>query len=299
MRNKLLNTLLALLLSTSVFAVDEAYYKEVRRSVNVNSNVRFNIDINFADITVNTWEQNSIEIVVKMDVTARDESRANELFEAFDVNITEGKDVTSLTVNAGNGGCNNNGKNSENYKVTVEVKMPLSAVLDGRCAFGDMTISDMKGACELNIEYGDLRANGLWSYENDIRIAFGSAKINGSNGGEFQNEYGDLDIGLLQGNSEIHSSFGDLEIDRVTKECKDLEVKVEYADADINFAQNAGFRFEANSSYGDIDLPDSFKKTTVESDYTSKEIKGSFGSGEGKLEIECDFGDVDIDITSN
>lgn len=270
------------------------YYKEVRKSISVNKNVRLNADLSFADFNVQTWEQPTMEIVVKMDVNAKSQDRANEMFERFKLEITESQDLVGLTIGAGNWSCD--GKNSESYQVIVDLKMPLDAVLDGKVAFGDVVISDMRGACELNLEYGDAKINGLWSYENDFRVAFGDADINGTNGGDFRNEYGSLEIGLLQGNAEIHSSFGDLEIDKVAKECKDLEIKVEYADAEIDLASDAGFRFEANSSYGDIDLPSSAKRTVVKEDYTAKEVQGTIGQGAGKLEVECDFGDVDIDI---
>jgi hypothetical protein len=296
MKNKLCKIAVLAMLVISSSAHAEDYYKEVKKNFSVNNNVRFDVDVSFADLNIQTWDQAQMEIIVKMDVVAKNEERANEMFESISVNISEGSDLVGLVVSGGNWNCNSNGKNSESYQIHIEVKMPLNAILDGKCSFGDVQISDMKGACELNIEYGNFRANGLWSYENDVRNAFGDAKINGTNGGEFRNEYGQLEIGKLQGNAEIHSSFGDMEIDRVTKECKNLELKVEYADADVNIAGDAGFRVEANSSYGDIDMPDAFKKTSSESDYTSKEVKGTIGNGEGRLEVDCDFGDVEINV---
>ena len=300
MKNKLHSLLTLVVFGITLNISAEDFYKEIKRNFNVRSNVRLNIDINFANINIQTWDQNTIDIVVKMDVAAKDQSRANELFDAIDVNINEGMDLASLSVSAGNSGCNsNNGRSTESSNVRVEVHMPMNAILDGKCAFGDINITDMKGACELNVEYGDLRVNGLWSYENDVHNSFGDARINGTNGGDFHNEYGKLNIGLLQGNAEIKSSFGDMDIDKVSKQCKNLEIDVEYADADINLDSDAGFRFEANSSYGDIDLPDTAKKTSSENDYTSKEIKGTIGNGEGRLDIECDFGDVEIDINQN
>jgi|JI7StandDraft_1071085.scaffolds.fasta_scaffold142161_2 hypothetical protein len=274
----------------------EVYYKEVRKSIPVNSDAKLELDVNFADVHIETTNQSQMEIVVKMDVTARDEKRADEMFDNFQVNISESRELVVLSVGTGSWSCNSKGKNSESYTVHVEVKMPLKAVLDGKCAFGDLRIGDMQGACLVNVEYGEMHVNGLWSYENDLKIAFGNAYITGTNGGNFENEYGSLDITLLQGNAEIESSFGDLEIRRVAKECKDLEVKIQYADADIHLALDAGFRFEANSSYGDIDLPSQAKKTFSESDYTNKQMKGTIGNGEGKLDVECDFGDIEIDV---
>lgn len=294
------NYLLSLFLLCQVLFVvanndGTAYYKEIKKNFQANNNVRLDLDISFADCQIKTWDQNVVDIVVKLNVTAGSQARANEMFDAFSVNINEGRENASIEVNGGYNSCGSK-KNNENYQITVEIKMPSKAVIDGHSSFGDMNIGDMQGACLINHEYGSLNINGLWSYENDIRIAFGDASINGTNGGDFRNEYGKLRIRVLQGNADVRSSFGDLEIDLVRKECKNLEVKVEYADAEIELASDAGFRFEANASYGDIDLPSSAKKSSVESDYVSKEVRGTIGNGEGKLELECDFGDIDVDI---
>ncbi|MBL0314291.1 MAG: DUF4097 family beta strand repeat protein [Flavobacteriales bacterium] len=282
------------------FAGDEGtiYYKEIKKNFKTNGDVRLDLDISFADCQIKTWDQNVIDIVVKLDVNASSQSRADEMFDAFSVHVNEGMENASLTVNGGINSCNSK-KMNESYNINVEIRIPQKAIIDGNTSFGDLTIGDMQGACLINQEYGKLTVNGLWSYENDIRIAFGDAHINGTNGGDFRNEYGKLEIKVLQGNAEIHSSFGDLELDLVRRECKDLEIKIEYADADVNIASDAGFRFDTSASYGDIDLPGSAKKTSVESDYVSKEERGTIGNGEGKLEVECDFGDVDIDIDGN
>lgn len=290
---------IVLALLSAVNAHAEMYYKEIRKSVAVNENVTIDLDLNFAEVNIQTWNQASAEIVVKMDVSAKSESRAQEMFENFEVSISESRELVNVRVGSGSWSCGAKGKYTESFTVRVEIRMPLKANLDGKCAFGDVNITDMAGACKIDVEYADARINGLWSYDNDFRIAFGNARINGTNGGDFRNEYGSLEMGLLQGKADIHSSFGDLEIDKVAKECKDLEVKVEYADADIDLAADAGFAFEANSSYGEIDLPAGVKKSFSDSDYTSKRVRGTIGSGDGKLELDCDFGDLELEIISN
>jgi hypothetical protein len=295
-KNFLLKTkVLFLFLFLALWAkAEETYYKEIRRNLTVNENVLLDLDIHFANVDIKTAQGNQLEIVVKMDVSAKNEDRANEMFGSFMVNISEGSDRVGVSVGGGKWSCNS--KNSESYQIRVEMIMPLNAVLDGVCTFGDVNIGDMMGACLLNLEYGSARINGLWSYSNDFRVAFGDASINGTNGGFYRNEYGALKLGLLQGNAEIKSSFGDLDISKVAKECKDLEVKVEYADAEIEIAPDAGFRINAESSYGDVELPSSIKTTLIKEDFSGKRIQGTIGSGDGKMDIECDFGDLDVEI---
>jgi len=294
MKKYLLSALMIVVIGAMSALRAEVYYKEIKKNFAVNRDVKLDMDVSFANVNIQTWDQSQMEIIIKMDISAKNEERANEYFESFNVDIDEGMDIVNLNIEAGDW----NSSKSESFSVHVEIRMPAAASLHGECAFGDLTISDLTAICDVNIEYGNLKINGLWSYENNVRNSFGNATINGTNGGEFNNEYGMLTIGLLQGNAKVQSSFGNLEIKKIAMQCKDLEVGVEYADAHIDLSSDAGFRFDLSSSYGNIDLPSSAKTTSSESDFQDKQVKGTIGNGEGKLEVKCEFGNVDIDVIS-
>lgn len=287
--------LVAALLTTQALLATEEFYKETRKTIQVSSTVELDLDINYADINIQTWAQAQMEVVVKLNVNAKTEQRANEIFESISVNISESEALVGLEVSMGGYSCS--GYNQENYTITVDVKMPANGTVDGQVSFGDANLGEMKGACELRVEYGSFRASSLLSAGNDLEIAFGDASIQTTAGGDFSNEYGELKIKRLTGSAEVKSAFGDLEIDLVTKEVKSLEIHIEYGDAEIDLAPDASFTFDAISSYGDVELPDNAKKTTNTSDYTTKHVMGTIGSGgSNKLKIECDFGDVEIDV---
>ncbi|MFN0032555.1 MAG: DUF4097 family beta strand repeat-containing protein [Flavobacteriales bacterium] len=273
----------------------EEFYKETRKTIKVSNTVELDLDISYADINIQTWEQAQMEIVVKLNVNAKTQQRANEIFESITVNISESESLVGLDVSMGNYSCS--GWSGESYTVTVDVKMPTAGMLDGKVAFGDAHLGEMHGACELRVEYGSLKASWLKASNNDVEIAFGDANIQTTGGGDFSNEYGELNIKKLTGSAEIKSAFGDLEIDLVTTEVKSLDIHIEYGDAEIDLASDASFTFDVRSSYSEVDLPDSAKNTTNEADYTTKHVTGTIGGGgNNKIKIECDFGDVDIDV---
>jgi Putative adhesin len=285
--------LLFICITSNVFADD--YYKEFRKSYSVNSNVKVNLDVSFVDVDIQTTSFAQMDIVVKMDIDASNEERANEVFSKIQIDIIEGMAETRIAVNPSSG--NNKWKNKENLKITVMIKMPVEAILNGEASFGDVTIGDMKGNCTFDIEYGDFSANGLWSYKNDIENTFGDAKIEGTNGGKFHNEYGDTKIALLQGYGDFETSFGDLDVDRVSRECTGLEVEVQYGDADITVANDAGFTIVAEESYGNISLPASLKKTLEKKETLETRIEGTIGNGANKMKLDCSFGDVKVRIS--
>jgi hypothetical protein len=288
---------LLIFISATTIVHAEVYYKEIRKSVKVNSTARLDMDIDYADVNITTWDQGTIEIIVKQNVDSKSESRANEIFENMKVNVTEGTDLVSLQVSMGSYSC---GGKTESYSIHVEIKMPAAGTVDGDISFGNIAISDLKGPFEAKVEYGNITAQNLYSNNNDLEVAFGNADIKNTNGGDFENQYGNLEIKKLNGSAEIKSEFGNLEIDLVSKEVKSLELTIQYGDAEIELASDFSCSYEINSSYGDIDMPSSAKTIKSESDYTNKSLTGTIGNGgSNRLEINNDFGNVEIDIDEN
>ena len=105
---------LLFIFSSACVANAEVYYKEIRKSVKVNSTVRLDMDIDYADVNITTWDQGTIEIIVKQNVDSKSESRANEIFENMRVNVIEGTDLVGLEVSMGNYSCS--GK-TESYSI--------------------------------------------------------------------------------------------------------------------------------------------------------------------------------------
>jgi Putative adhesin len=289
---------LLFIFSVGLSHASEVYYQEVRKTATVNADFLFNLDINFADVNIQTWDKNQVDVVVKIDVSASSEKRANELINGIIVNFSGESAQVNLSVTLGNSSCNNKG--SESTKVIVEIKMPPGGTLDGKCSFGDFAVTSLNGPCKMTVEYGEFKATNLNSKDNDLKVQFGGCTIQNTNGGDFRIEYGDMDVKKLNGNGDFDAAFGDLEIDLVTNAVKRLDIDMEYGDAEISLARDASFTFSAKSDYGDVDLPDNSKKTSVEKDYTSKNVKGTIGSGgSATLNIKCSFGDVEIDMDVN
>jgi hypothetical protein len=300
MVHRMLHKIFALLFvfSSSLLHAGEVYYQEIRKTATVNSDFLFKLDLSFADVNIQTWDKNQVDVVVKIDVSASSEKRANELFNSIIVNFAGESAQVNLSVTLGNNSCGNKG--SESTNVIVEIKMPPGGTLDGKCSFGDFVVSSLNGPCNMTVEYGEFKAINLNSKDNDLKVQFGGCTIQNTNGGDFRIEYGDMEVKKLNGNGDFEAAFGDLEIDLVTNATKRLDIDVEYGDAEISLARDAGFTFTANCDYGDLDLPDNSKKTSIEKDYTSKNVKGTIGSGgSATLNIKCSFGDVEIDMDVN
>ena len=87
----------------------------------------------------------------------------------------------------------------------------------------DSYISDVNGNTELDIKYGQLRADRLLGAENDIEIGYGSAEIEEMRFAEIDVKYSELEVERCE-NLDLYSKYTNVELDQVDY----LESEVKY-----------------------------------------------------------------------
>lgn len=264
--------------------------KEIRKSFEVSNNVKLLSHVNFADINITAWDQNRMEIVVRIDVSAKSDKRAQEIMDKIQVSITENANEPKVQVEVGNLNCGN----GEQWNVDVEVKMPANGSIYADNSFGDFKLGSLNGRCELTLEYGNAKIGSVKGRDNRYNISFGDLKVDDMAYAEVKVEYGNARLGAVSGDFRARVEFGDITVNEVKASCKFMQVSVEYGDADITLGAGYGATFEARSSYGDVDLPATANVTRKESDYTSSRKTGTIGNGGGTLKVEASFGDVEL-----
>lgn len=292
MNSKLLrNTLLVFLLAVSgVVHAKEEFYKEIKKVINVSQTATLDMDLSFANVNVTTGDFNQMEIIVKMDLNVRSEEKANRIFNG--VRIEESTDYVKLIIKENGGEMNCRG--NEYININVEVKMPLTCRLAGNVGFGNVNVSGLGGEMHLNVDYGNLSAGNLTASTNKITVDFGNLETQQFNGGLVKVSYGNVDIALMNGNSTIESDFGNVDVRRVTARVQQVTIEVSYGNAEVVLDKDCSFNIDADSEFGEIELPRSVKTTTSKSDYTSKEVKAAVGSGSGQFQAHVEFGNLTV-----
>jgi hypothetical protein len=139
-------------------------------------------------------------------------------------------------------------------------------------------------------------ADGLWAYDNELKVEFGNVEIKGTNGGRFDVEYGNIEIGNVQGSAIVDVEFGNIELQKVMAQCTHLNVKAAYGNVDLTLDAAASYTFETHSAYGNISLDSPLKVSMSDKDYTEVTKKGTIGNGSGKLFINVEFGNIDLNV---
>ena len=298
MRNKytIYKGLLTLVLVAVAYlanAGNPVYTKEFNKSYQVSSDATMDLETSFGDITITTWDQNTIDIHVEVKVEAKSEEKANKLFDKIDVKIIEQSNHIKLKTNV-----NNMDSGDNEWSIDVVIKMPRTGNLDADHSFGSLEINELSGKCDVDLSYGEFKADVLSNNNNNIKVAFGDGEIGQAGGGEMKVEFGNFDIDRVMGNSEISCSYGDLDVDFVSKKCSELVIHNDFGSVDITLEAGSNYDVKANASFGDVDLPSSAKIISEDEDFTSISLKARIGDGAnpGELEINCSFGDAEIDI---
>jgi len=264
----------------------EVFYKEFRKSLTVYPNVELGCDISFAQMTVTTWDQNQMEIIIKVNADVKSEKRAQELFDC--VLIQEGSAKVGIQIQPKGGW-----KGRENVNITVEVKMPATGALLGNVAFGNVNVSSLKGRMEMQVSYGNLNVSELLSADNDVEVSFGNSTIDVFGGGKFLCQYGNLKLRRVTGSSRVNEQFGNVDINKVGGDCKSLELDCEYGNAYIN-AEGIGVTFDTECSFGKLEVKGEHKTTSNSKDDFNISTKGTSGNGGVTMDLDCSFGNIDL-----
>lgn len=283
---------IAVAISAFAYADTEVYSKEFKKSYTVNSNVTFELNTSFGEANIETWDQNKIEIFVKVEVESKSEEKANRIFDKIDVKIIESSNHVELKTNV------DVDSNGDDWSIDILVKMPRSGNLDANHAFGELTIQEILGKCEIDLSYGELEASNLPHADNDVKVAFGDGEIEQLGGGEIKVEFGNLEIERITGDADLSCNYGDLEIDHISSTCKNLKIQNDFGSVSIELDSGANYEIDAYASFGDVSLPSGAKISSEKEDFTSKSIKARIGSGgsPGLITVRCSFGDADIDL---
>lgn len=294
MNSKLLrNTLLVFLLAVSgVVHAREEFYKEIKKVINVSQTATLDMDLSFANVTVVTGDYNQMEILIKMDLNVRSEEKANRIFNS--VRIDESADYVKLVIKENGGEMNCRG--NEYININVEVKMPLTCRLAGTVGFGNVNVSGLGGEMHLNVDYGNLTTGNLTASTNKITIDFGNLETEQFNGGVVKMSYGNVQIGLMNGNSTVEADFGNVDVSRVTSRVQQIEIDASYGNAKLYLDKECSFSINADTEFGEVDLPRTVKTTSTKSDFTSKEVSATLGGGSGLIQADVEFGNFTVII---
>lgn len=200
----------------------------------------------------------------------------------------------------------------DNESGDIQAENVEAKTLDWNVEYGDLTAESVKGdqvtitaesgnctigACKaetlvFDSEYGDIKLETCEAKEGNIRLESGSLKIQEANLGEtvLESAYGDVSFQKCEmDKADITMESGKLEM----LKAKLGETKIESAYGDVTVEledEEASYTMDLSTEYGTIEAPKAGR-------HFSQDDEESFqmdGSGNKKLTIQCESGDIRI-----
>jgi len=106
--------------------------------------------------------------------------------------------------------------------------------------------------------------------------------------------YSEIEIGKLIKKAEVIIKYGEFSVDYVAKDFNLIDVSAKYAEVELNIDEEAGYTIHGVAKYGDISVPSGAKISKISENMT-KTVKGTIGSGKGKVKLKVGYGSIDVE----
>lgn len=259
---------LFLLIPTIIVANDKKHEKSktISKTFTVDKNATLYINNKYGNVNVTTWNENRIEINVKITVKGDDlsnvENKLNDIdvqFEAIS-SLVEARTIIEKSKSSWSWW----GKNNTNYKINYLVKMPITNNADLHNKYGNIELDKLEGKSNIDCDYGKIQIDQLLNDSNNINIDYcGTSEINYIKSGNINADYSKLTV----------------------NKANVLKVNADYTSVKIESVNDVDF----NSDYGSISVGE-ISNITGNSDYASIKI----GTLKKNLKINTDYGGIRV-----
>jgi hypothetical protein len=300
--------------------------KTINKSYNVTATDKLDIDNQFGDVMISTWDKDQITVDIEISAKGATEDKATETLNQINVEDSQ-KDKTisfktyiGLTHNGDGENKQNDDKNNDDrsedkhkdkdkagkqrsnrhFSINYIVHMPAVNPLHIKDQFGKIVVPDLKGSVNLYSQFGGLTAGKLANVEA-IHVEFGSATIGEISNGKLNLSFnGPTAVRKIGGNVKVVIEFSSLVQLGLDDNIGELSVIESYSDVRMVLARDFSADFNIHTSYGDLHN-DSGINMQEQKDSDSgmmprfdKDFQGRSGDGKAKISVKSSYGNVSL-----
>ena len=313
---------LFLVLSAPVLSLaangDEEVRKQklINKSYNVTADDKLQIENQFGNVVVSTWDKNEITVDIEISARASTEERAQEIMKKLDVKDSkDGHTIWFKTTvdeirgvrndrdhdrgDHDRGNRDRNGDGDRAFYIDYVIHMPAGNRLQIENSFGKMEIPAFKGPVTLTSKFGSLNTGKLDNVDM-IDVEFGKAYITEVDNGKIIFKFNkESRIGKVNGNVKITSEFSDNVQFNVADNIKELSVFESYSKVRMVVDKSLSAEIDVHTSFGSFRNESEFNidenKEDKANDYGphfDKDYNGKAGEGRARIKIKSSFGSV-------
>jgi hypothetical protein len=275
--------------------------KLINRSYNVTADDKLQIDNQFGDVTVSTWDQPKITVDIEIGARSRSDEKTQDILNQIDVREDKSDHLISFHTKVGEihgqsgSRHDDGGGDNRTFYIDYVVHMPAGNPLDVHNDFGRTEIPDFKGPISLISKYGSLTAGNLDNVTS-IDVEFGRAAIGDIHNGKIVLQYnGSSSIGKITGSVHISSEFSSRVQLNVGENIQDLTVSESYSGVRMVIDKNLSAQINIHTNFGEFRNESEFtiKEHGEDEDAGPKfdrDYSGTMGDGKAKIKVKSEFG---------
>ena len=284
-----------LLIPTVLIANDRKHEKSknISKTFNVNKNATLYINNKYGNVNVTTWNENRIEIKVKITVKGDDLSSVERKLKDIDIqfeatsNLVEARTFIEKSKSSWSWW----GSNNTNYKINYSVRMPITNNADLHNKYGDIYLLDeLEGKSNINCDYGKIQIDQLLNSNNNISLDYcGTSEINYMKSGNLNVDYSKLNI-RKSNNLKVSADYSTIKIDQAT----DVTFNSDYGSISAEEISN----LTGNSDYASVKIGTLKKNLKINSDYGGIRVQ-NIAKGFDNITIDGNYASIKLGTNSN
>ena len=269
MKTNVVKYLIILAFAVGISSIHHSLFaQDKQKSFTVSKGDKLNLSTRMGNITIDTWNKNEVNVVVKNIIDdERDllkmEQRGNEVkvvFKGDDSNRIEFEITipSELNLDLSTGGGN------------VTLKNDINGTIDISAGGGNISTKNIIGKTDLSTAGGNIKTGNI-NNDADISTAGGDVSIGNINGtADVSTAGGNVKVGKIGGKADVSTAGGNISIDDVDGDADvstaggNINVNKVSGSADINTAggnislSSATGKVETNTAAGNISLRNIF-----------------------------------------
>lgn len=278
--------------------------KTYSKSYAVSGNEKVNINNQFGEVKITTWNKNEVKVDVTVTVKASSDEKAQALLDNITVDDSKtGEGVsfkTTIGKQDGKGERRNGKGESQSMEINYEVNMPAASPLNLENQFGKSYVPDMSGPIEITQKFGDLTAGNLPNIK-DLHVEFGSATIESIGNCKVVIKFSKAEIKKMTGSIKGNFEFCEKVKLSLDNNVTDFNLNNSYSKIEIAVAGSFGGDFEIHTNFGEFKNSSSLSlKEDKDEDNDNhgvrfdKDFNGKSGNGACKVKIKSSFGTIKL-----
>jgi len=262
-----------------IFAQYEAS-KKVNRTYEVSGKGSLEVIGKYGDVHIDTWDSNTVELKVVIEVKKRSEKQAKEMLDKISIAIND-SDKNALSFRTNIDGSFNN-KSGEKMKIEYWIKAPKTLAYQIKNSYGNFYIDDNVGTNSFKISYGNIKAEKCQG-KTALKLSYGNGEVGGLGEGQLEISYSNISFGDIK-NATIENNYSNIDADNIGL----VNIENRYG----NLKAKSVNSIRGSSKYGNVTIKKLYKEIDFDGGIKVNWISKNFD----KIRIAAKYGAIDLNF---